>query len=184
VYASYDNTIAISSNNAAVANTVYTGGDFGVGCSYAIGYYVSDFFCNSALLRFDASQSQIAGRQIASAVLVIQPDLLPADRGTTYAANAIADPWNPGTVTWNTAPRIFTFGEFHFVPPGSTLPVSIDVTPFVQNWASTAWPNYGIELRDLSSSLPSISLIQATYFQSLENYSASGNRPHLVITFQ
>ena len=184
VFASYDNTIAFATNNTARANTVYSGGDFGVGCSYSVGPYVSDAFCNAALLRFDASQAQIAGRVIASAVLALQPDLLPADRGTVYAANAIFDPWNPATVTWNTQPRYITTGEIDFYPPASGATMTFDVTSWAQNWANASWPNNGIILRDLSTSIPSISLVQATYFQSLENYMLAAYRPHLVINFQ
>jgi len=185
VFASYDNAISTASNDATVANKVYSNTDIAVGCSYAIGVYIDDFFCSSTLLRFDAAQSQIAGRSIASAYLQVQPYVLPGDWGTTYAANAIATSWNPATVTWNTAPNIFTSGEIYFSPPTTTaVPVTLDVTTFVQNWANGGWPNNGIMLWDLGHGFPAVTLIQFTGFYSLEYYNVAANRPRLVITFQ
>lgn len=186
VFATYDNGISLSTSDATIANKVYSNSDLAVGCSYAIGPFVSNFFCSSSLFRFDAAQPQITGRAIASAYLQVQPYLLPADLGTVYAANAVAAAWNPATVTWNTQPTIFTFGQVNFSPPSTAVvPVTLDVTAFVRNWANGTWTNNGIMLRDLAhSTLPTISLIQLTGFYSLEYFDTAANRPRLIITFQ
>jgi hypothetical protein len=185
VFATYDNAISIASNDNTIENKVYSNSDLAVGCSYSIGLYFDDFFCSSSLLRFDAAQSQIQGRSIASAVLQVQPYALPGDLGTTYHANAIATSWNPASVTWNTQPSYFTFGDISFSPPATTsVPVSLDVTAFVRNWANGTWPNNGILLRDVLHGFPTVTLIQFTGFYSLEYYNVSANRPRLVITFQ
>ena len=135
-------------------------------------------------MRFDGLQTQITGRGIASAILELQPWILPGDFNTTYRVNAISTAWNPATVTWNSAPLVITTGELVIPPPTTTaVPIRIDVTNFVRNWASGAWPNYGIFLRENDAFLPPDTALRQTSIYSLEIYPNAGARPHLIITF-
>ena len=183
-YASHDNTIVTSSTDPTDANTVFATNDMGVGCDFAIGPFRSDYICFAALLRFDGLQAQIAGRSISHAVLQLQPFELAADIGTTYSANAIASSWNPATVTFNTAPSFFTGSATTIAPPVTTaVPMEIDVTNIVRNWANGSWANNGIIVRDLASTFPALSLLRTTYFYSLEYFAGASSRPRLVINF-
>lgn len=183
-YASHDNAIVKSSTDPSAANTVFASNELAVGCDFAVGPFQSDYVCFATLLRFDGLQAQIAGRSISHAVLQLQPFDLPADIGTTYSASAIAAAWNPATVTFNTAPSLFTASSANFTPPVTTaVPTEVDVTNIVRNWANGSWANNGIIVRDLASSFPSLSLLRTTYFYSLEYFAGSTSRPHLVINF-
>jgi uncharacterized repeat protein (TIGR02543 family) len=183
-YASHDNAIVKSSTDPSDANTVFATNDLAVGCDFAVGPFQSDYICFSTLLRFDGLQAQIAGRSISHAVLQLQPFELAANVGTTYSANAIAASWNPAAVTFNTAPSFFTGSSTSFGPPVTTaVPMEVDVTNIVKNWANGSWANNGIILRDLASSFPSLSLLRTTYFYSLEYFAGASSRPRLVINF-
>jgi len=183
-YASHDNAIVKSSTDPGDANTVFATNDLGVGCDFAIGPFQSDYICFATLLRFDGLQAQIAGRTISHAVLQLQPFELAADFGTTYSASAIAGSWNPATVTFNNAPSFFTGNSTSVNPPvTAAVPMEVDVTNIVRNWANGSWANNGIILRDLASTLPPVSLLRTTYFYSLEYFAGAASRPRLVINF-
>src|SRR5207249_3223047 len=72
--------------------------------------------------------------------------------------------------------------EFDYDLAGA-VPIRIDVTNFVRNWASGAWPNYGIFLRENDAFLPPDTALRQTSIYSLEIYPNAGARPHLIITF-
>lgn len=186
VYATADNTVVASSSDPSLRTQVFPGA-LAVGCDFAIGPYASDYVCRSTLLQFSGLEEQISGQTIASATLRLYPEVLPADFQTTYVVNAIAQPWDPAAVTWENQPLVFTGLQDEQPPPTSlSLPLELDVTGMVQNWADGVWPNHGLLVWDsaLSGGFPALSVIRTTYFENLDGYSTPGRRPQLEILFQ
>jgi hypothetical protein len=149
--------------------------------------------CSASLIQFDTSV--LAGRSIRSATLrmtTCSANGVPS--GTSYAAWAIADSWNPVTVTFNTTPNVHiqpSYAMYSSAPTGSGVQ-EWDVTDMVKQWASGAWASRGILVNHYLPGWPAPAPVPAsgtieytTFFCSLE--SAAGNpslAPTLVVEFQ
>jgi hypothetical protein len=85
-----------------------------------------------------------AGYPIASAKLELYTDG-GGCTGTGMHVLRVADPWNSGTMTWNTQPRSSWdhHANAHICPTGWR---SIDVTGIVRGWSNGSIPNYGVSL--------------------------------------
>lgn len=84
-----------------------------------------------------------------SAVLVLTPCALAPDpvADAAYDVHALAGAWNPATVTFNTAPQLYAPGGWQLPAPTTGAPSVFDVTSIVRNWASGAWANNGLYVR-------------------------------------
>jgi hypothetical protein len=186
-YASADNGVAYASQSSAIANTVYQSTQNGAGCDWSytiIGTY--DFFCAGTAFKFDV-QSQIAGRTVQQATLRLYVYALRGDFSFTpyMRLRAFGAAWNPATLTWNNMPGTYTTGEIVTAAPVSgAVPMDFDVTAIVQNWASGAWTNNGFQLYPVIPNPPGYTSLETTWFQSLEYWYASDQRPRLIVTFQ
>jgi hypothetical protein len=69
-------------------------------------------------------------------------------------------------------------------PISSLLPMDFDVTTTIKNWASGTWGNYGFMLYPVNVAYPGWSSLQTTWFQSLEFWYATDERPQLIFEFQ
>jgi hypothetical protein len=112
------------------------------------------------------------GMQIDSAILILTPT-----GGSTQAvpleADYVLDPWDQATINWNQQPLATYRTGIATWQPGSAGPLSIDVTPAVQQWyACGASANNGLLLSaDLapsyvdfdSSKTDSPPVLQVTY---------------------
>jgi hypothetical protein len=100
--------------------------------------------CGGSALRFDTSA--LAGKTILSAALRMFPCALAPDPVTDaqYVVRALAGPWNPATVTFNTLPNVYTAGGWALPAPTAGGEQRWDVTTIVQSWASGAWANNGL----------------------------------------
>lgn len=186
VYATADNTVVASSADPSLQTQVFSNA-LAVGCDFAIGDAFSDYVCRSAVLEFADLRERIADATITSATLKLYPEVLPADYQTTYVVNAVAEPWDSNTLTWENQPQVFTGVMNEQSPPTSvTLPLEFDVTAIVQNWADGSWPDHGLLVWDsaLNRGFPTLSVVRSTYFEHLEGYSTPGRRPQLEIVIQ
>ncbi len=182
LYATTDNTLIYSTTNAAAANTAYPSGDISVGCNWAAGYYTNDWVCGITAVRFDTSS--LSGKTIISAKLRLYPYILPADYGTTYGVNAFVASWSGSTITFNNAPNYYTSYQTNVNPPTSTsLPLEWSITNIVKQWASGAWANNGLIVRDNNLTFPGYTAYRATSFDSI-NTATGIYRPALVVTYQ
>ncbi len=165
----YDNLIMMSSADSTLANNVYSTGSNAVGTNYMYGAYVNDYLIGATVLRYDIN-NYINGRTIQTAVLRVRPINIPADFNTTYAVQPIASAWS-ASVTWNTAPSIYTSATYKktFNPPVSTsIDIEIDVTSIVQGWASGAISNFGLFVQDNNIAWPGATAYRAFDFNSVE----------------
>ena len=61
--------------------------------------------------------------------------------------------------------------------------VDVNVTDFAQQWASGAWPNYGMLMADTAFILVQDNRFRMTIFHSLELYDSPSQRPQLLLTY-
>jgi hypothetical protein len=190
-YASYDNAVMISSIAAQsnLANTVYSSTELGVGIDYGwLIYGGYNYLYTATAIKFDI-QSQISGRSIKSATLRLYVYSLRGDFSLTpkIRVNAFAGNWSPSTLTynsWSTMSIYTPTGQVEInAPSSSSIPLDFDVTTIVKNWASGSWTNYGFSLSPQNHYYPNYSSLQTTYFQSLEKYYSSNQRPQIIIQF-
>jgi len=186
-YSSYDNTVC-SSGDGTYADTVYWGTELGVGYDYFWSLVGWDFIFRASALKFDV-QSQISGRSIKKATLRLYVYTLRGDFSITpyIRMSAFASDWNPNTLTCNIFETLlkYTSGEVVKEAPASySVPYDFDATYIVKQWASGAWPNYGIMLVPEGHYYPGGPSLQGTLFQSLEYYYYANQRPQLLIEFQ
>ncbi len=100
--------------------------------------------CFGSALRFDTAA--LAGRTILSARLRMYAcGLAPGwDAAALHLVRALAGPWNPATVTFNTLPNVYVDGGATLGAPTTSAAREWDVTAIVRNWASGAWGQNGL----------------------------------------
>jgi len=188
LFAAFDNTVKSATDDASEANSVYFDTPLEVGVDYvrnASGYDTRE--AASALL-FDV-QAQIAGRDISRATLRLYVHTLRADLSVTplVRVSALASIWNPMTLTWNAwrTMQVHDAGTSTRTAPSSpSLPLDLDVTTIVRNWASGSWINWGLQVDFLGHVYPGSTSLQKTRFQSLEVNVDPSRRPQLIVEFQ
>ena len=187
-----DNTLGISSLNAATANTAFpynygfsTPG-IGVGCIWQYSTLVGQQSnCACGLVKFDLTS--LAGKTIQSATLRLQTSVygvgfLPRQ----WYLYALASPWTGSTITWNGASSFqhYVYSQTDQNPPTSTGQIfNLDQTTTVRNWVGGVYTNNGFEmgLNNLVYPAPSNSL-DAFEFSSSED--TGGRGPQLIVTYQ
>jgi hypothetical protein len=187
-FAAFDNTVMASTHNAQLANMVFFDTPLAVGQDYigsAPGFETIE--AASAIL-FDV-QSQIAGRTIVRATLRLFVHTPRGDLSVTplVRVSAFASMWNPITLTWNAWQTLLVQASGTAVidaPSGPAIPVDLDVTTIVRNWASSTWNNFGLQIDFLNHVYPGSTSLQTTRFQSLESFDDLGRRPQLIVEFQ
>jgi hypothetical protein len=187
-FAVFDNAVMASTHNAQLANTVYFDTPLAVGTDYigsAPGYETIQ--AASAVL-FDV-QPQIAGRDIVRATLRLFVHTPRGDLSVTplVRVSAFASLWNPVTLTWNAWQTLqvhATGTAVQDAPATPAIPVDLDVTTIVRNWASSTWNNYGLQIDSLNHAYPGSTSLQTTRFQSLEQFFDVTRRPQLIVEFQ
>ncbi|MDP1920371.1 MAG: fibronectin type III domain-containing protein [Myxococcales bacterium] len=126
-----------------------------VGCFFtafpiAGGAYFQYYNCAGTMLQFNTSS--LAGRTVVAAWLEMTPCLLapgpvqgqlPSVLNASYAAFALAAPWNPATVTYNTAPNWYVNAPL-IAAPTTSGPVLWNVTTAVRNWVNGTWAQNGL----------------------------------------
>ncbi|MBL8935875.1 MAG: fibronectin type III domain-containing protein [Archangium sp.] len=106
--------------------------------------------CGGTVLQFNTSS--LAGRTVVAAWLEMTPcqlapgpvqgqSLLPLN--ATYAAFALAGPWSPNSVTYNTMPQWYVNAPL-ILAPATTGAVAWNVTAAVQNWVNGTWAQHGL----------------------------------------
>ncbi len=134
-------------------------------------------------IKFGSLQNSISGRSIQRATLRLYVDYLPANL-TTYTVNAFAGSWSTNTITYNNAPGFYFANQVNFNSPVTTaVPLNIDITGIVTNWANGIWQNNGIIIQEPVAALPTISLINVSGFESIEVNSGSDRRPQIIVEF-
>ncbi|WP_345975654.1 DNRLRE domain-containing protein [Sulfurimonas sp. HSL3-7] len=176
-----DNLIMVQSNDASTANTSYPSAYNSVGCNWSHGLYFTDYLCGASLMYFDVG-TDISGKTIHKATLTLYPVILAGDfsESYNYKVAAIYDNWF-ANVTWNTQPNYYASGTKTFPRPISTLPVEVDVTQIVQNWASNYFSNYGFYLMPENFLDPGYTSLRATDFYNKEE---GADLPKLEITYE
>jgi hypothetical protein len=188
VLPAYDNYVSYSSADPNVANTVFPSGDLPVGVDFFYSLVGWDFLFWASALYFNCD-SQIAGRNISKATLRLYVYLLRGEFSITpqIRLSAFATAWNPNTLTYNIYENMYIYNDGQSVkdaPVSAVVPFDFDVTYIVQQWASGNWPNYGFLLDPLNYQNLGDTSLQATSFQSLEEYYNLNQRPQLIIEFQ
>lgn len=182
-FATEDNLLIFSSADPNQANQVFNSGLNECGCSFSVLPFNTEFVCGFAAVKFGDLQSAIAGRSIQRATLKLYVSYLPANP-TVYTLNAFTANWNTNTITYNNAPGIYNANQVSFNSPvTSVVPVSIDITGIVSNWANGTWQNNGIVIQEPVAQLPLVSLVNISGFESLEANSGGDRRPQIVVEF-
>ena len=178
-----DNLVMASNADGTLADKAFPRAENGVGCNwqYSTLTGIQLFTCASSLIYFDVN-ADISGKTVSSATLKLYPEILPASYTTQYALWAIFDNWSEG-VTWNTQPQVYA-GSIRFNQPTSSLPLQIDVTTIVQNWANGTFNNFGFLLEDTKYNFPFETHLRASFFCSKEGVPGCTRPPELVITYQ
>jgi hypothetical protein len=98
------------------------------------------------LFRFVPSWQDEA--EILSAFLVIHPldDAPPAAAPIAFEMARIVEPWRADTTSWGRQPRLTVPITAGAVQARPTLPVRVDVTPLVRDWAKRKRDDHGIAL--------------------------------------
>ncbi len=188
-YPSVDNAMMSSSLDATLATKVFSTSDNAAGCEYLMNLmYGYDYTCVASALKFDV-QSQIAGRSVKTATLRLYVHMLRGDFSVTptYLVAALVESWSTTTMNWNTLATMSyrnTGARIVNAPSTGTLPVDIDVTTIVQNWASGGFANNGILLYPYSGYPGYTPSLEITYFYSRESYDLTTHRPQLIVEFQ
>ena len=155
-HATGDATVIDSSAKLSDKDRTLSTGVNSVGCFFLWTYDASNHTylwhsCAGSALRFDTSP--LAGKTVVSAMLSMFPcglapgPLTGAPADAMYAASALASAWNPATVTFNTLPQVYVAGGWQVPAPGAGGQQLWNVTTIVQNWASGAWVNNGLFVR-------------------------------------
>jgi titin len=192
---SSDLMIEFSSLNEAAADRNWSGSENGVGCVWTLfwdgiaGMWMQHALCASSVFRFDVSA--LAGKRIVAAALWLWAEVPPPppnEQGTVNATalttRALAGPWTPSTLSWNTLPPTYAAGEWMVASPTAPGPVGWSVTTAVQNWVDGTWANDGLLVEDFNVVFPYLSAIRVTSFASLEYYSDPSHRPVLAIDYE
>ncbi len=179
----YDNLVVYEANDESKANIVYAESNNGIGNNFH--YSDSNFWHYASLLWFDLSS--LSGKTVKSASLILYPTTLAAPvtdayNATYYELRAIADFWNPLTVTYNSRPDYYTGYYEPFNVPLSTVPVILDVFLPVNYWVNGDYPNYGFYMTDGLNEYHSCNCLYATFFGSLEG--DINKIPKLVVTVE
>ena len=187
-FAAFDNTVMASTHDARPANTVYFDTPLAVGADYIGAPPGYETIQAASAVLFDV-QSQIAGRNIVRATLRLFVHTPRGDLSVTplVRVSAFASLWNPATLTWNawqTMQVHATGTAVQDAPSSPAIPVDLDVTTIVRNWASSTWNNYGLQIDSLNHPYPGSTSLQTTRFQSLEQFFDLTRRPLLIIEFQ
>jgi hypothetical protein len=185
--ASSDNLLMYNSQDATVADRVFPSAENAVGYNYFYNIFgLSGIIGAASLLKFDV-QSTITGKTILEAKLILYQQYLPGDFRGTFRVSAVASSWNAGTVTWNAWSRMNSYGpgtvDFSALP-SSVVPLELDITDIVKNWASGVFANNGLQLWDPLSVPPGQESYQAVGFYSLENAGTASKRPQLYIRYR
>lgn len=186
--ASFDNMVAKSTADAAVQTTVYPIGENSVGNNY---YYTAGTLTNiletASLMKFDV-QTQINGKTIVEAQLILFELGPPQDLNGTFQVAAIFSPWNPATITWNlyAAMSRYTGNAVNFTGTSTTTYGQriFNVTGIVQNWANGTFVNNGFLLFDEAPTIWAYASYQILAFESLEYNSNTARRPQLYIRYR
>lgn len=181
IYATHDVALIDSGQFPDKANTNYWNSDDPVGCNFFGGPYVYSYYCGSTLWYFPLP-ADIAGRTVTSATLRLTVRTLAASYDTQYKLSAVAQDWTPAQVTFNTQPQVFIAGAKYLNLP-LVGQVDVNVTDFAQQWASGAWPNYGMLMADTAFILVQDNRFRMTIFHSLELYDSPSQRPQLLLTY-
>jgi hypothetical protein len=98
------------------------------------------------LLRFSATWRDDA--EIASAFVVLDPVVgaPPAERAMTLEIARILEPWHSETATWGRQPRLSIPKAAAVVRRRPALPLRIDVTTLVRDWARRRQEEHGIAI--------------------------------------
>jgi hypothetical protein len=127
-----------------------------------------------ALLRFDLS-SIPAGAEVSSSVLDLYQT---TDTGSgVVEVHRVRAPWSEQSATYGNFASAFSAtveGSVATGPTGSSGPVSMDVTPLVQEWVDGSKPNHGLLLKEEHN--------QSTTFQS-SNGAIVSQRPALTVCY-
>ena len=186
VYATFDNLLLTSNVNTTWQNNNYPGGDIAVGCNWEYSFVtgLQTYVCGATELYFNID-SLIDGKNIISATLKLYPYILPADFNDTYQIRAIAQDWDPSSVTYANQPNVFTSPVIIVNPPTTTaIPMEFDVTNIVQSWANGTRTNYGFQLSNTNVVFPLANVLRSTSIESLEVNNGSTRRPQLELTIQ
>ena len=187
--ASFDNLLMFNSRDATVGNTVYQGAENAVGYNYYYDFqgYLFGYIGAASALKFNV-QPTISGKTILEAKLILYEYYLPGDMQGTFRLAAIASSWSASTITWNS----WTSGMSYYTSitrdfaalASSAVPIELDVTAIVQNWANGTFANNGFQIWDPNPALPGYESYQALGIESLEQWTATGRRPRLYIRYQ
>jgi len=189
----YDNAVYTSSLDPNEANSVFTNHTLPVGClwsydyiaAYPEGFWVQNFLCGRALVKFNLST--LSGKTIDSATLKLMASSVGVGTAPRqWHIRAQATSWSTSTVTWNIVNKsqYYTDSEIILYPPGfygQSKNFEINVTSIVQNWASGTWNNHGLlfDLHDYTFPL-------RTSFDNFEFYSLEDpgqDWPKLIVTY-
>jgi hypothetical protein len=98
------------------------------------------------LLRFSATWRDDA--EIASAFVVLEPiaGAPPAERAMTLEVARILEPWRSETATWGRQPRLAIPRAAAVVRRRPAMPLRIDVTTLVRDWAKRRKDDHGIAI--------------------------------------
>jgi len=153
--------------------------------------------CAGSLLQFNTSA--LAGRTVVAAWLVMTPcglapgpvsGSMPTVLNANYTAFALAGPWNPSTVTYNTMPQWYLASAPSSPAPTSSSGTVWNVTDIVRNWATGTWAQNGLFVQQFpvvdrvpaADSQGNRNWDQTTSYCSLEQNGGSLlNAPRLVI---
>ncbi len=184
-FATEDNVLIFNSAVSSSANTVYNSSSNECGCNFSVLPFNTEFVCGFVALKFGQLQSQISGRTVRRAVLRLHVRSLPANL-TTYAVNAFSGNWSTNTITYNNAPGYWLQRQVNTTSPStSVIPYEIDITAIVRNWANGTWSNYGVILREIvPATLPPVSLLNVSGFDSIEVNAGSDRIPQIIVEFE
>ena len=105
--------------------------------------------CAGSALAFDTRA--LAGRTVLAARLEMWVCRVPTGPMDTaiYAVSALAGPWTPATVTYNTLPTRLGAGRVAVYAPSAAGKTAWDVTAIVRGWASGAVGRNGLYVEQL-----------------------------------
>ncbi len=98
------------------------------------------------LFRFAATWRDDA--EVASAFLVLDAldGARPATSPITFEMARVAEPWQPGVVSWGRQPRLGVPKTAGTQRPRTAVPIRVDVTPLVREWGRRDGDDHGIAL--------------------------------------
>jgi len=181
-FASFDNGVAIQSNDATVADKNYKNSTFMVGAwyQYNLGGF-TEYFITSSALYFNI-MNFIEGKTIQKATLKLYVKSIAADFNTKYKIRALAGDWNTNTLTYNNMPQIYPNPKVvKDLPVTGAVPWEVDITSIVQAWANGTLQNKGILIEDNSIAWPGYTAIRITEFYSIETAPNSNSKPQLYL---